>query len=100
MAKKESLAKLCKFIDEVSTKDTHMFYRNSFALACYLSEQGNTQAAKKYLKYFFDVLGRNNRNTYFSNIEGSLDEYSSEYANEIFANLEINKLFKNYVSDD
>ncbi len=96
MAQKESLEKLSKIIDEVSTKDTHIFYRNTFVIACYLTIEGNTRAAKKHLKYFFDVLGRDNRNTYFLKISDTLEEYAAEYASEIAANLEINELLDDY----
>ena len=94
MVKKQSLEKLSDIIEEASSKDTHMFYRNSFALACYLAEQGNVTAAKKHLSYLFRVLGRNNRSVYFGQISDSLEEYAAEYAREISANSEINKLFK------
>lgn len=94
MSKKQSLIKLSQIIDEASTVDTHMFYRNSFALSCYLVTQGEVKAGKKNLSYLFNALGRDNRNTYFSNIAGSIEEYAVEYASEIAANLELNKLFE------
>ncbi|WP_103654444.1 hypothetical protein [Agarilytica rhodophyticola] len=95
MSKKQSLEKLSNIIDEQSTIDTHIFYRNSFAISCYLVEQGEVVAAKKQLRYLFRVLGNDNRKTYFSNIVDSIEEYATEYAYEISANLEINKLFTN-----
>lgn len=93
MSKKQSLAKLNQIINEVATTDTQMFYRNSFALSCYLITQGEVKAGKKNLSYLFNALGRNNRLTYFSSIAGSIEEYAVEYASEIAANLEINRLF-------
>lgn len=96
MPRKVSLDKLSNIIDEFSSKDTHMFYRNSFAIACYLVEQGEVKAANKHLSYLFDVLGRDNRKTYFSHIAISIEKYASEYASEISANVEINKLFKSH----
>lgn len=93
MSKKQSLEKLREIIDEFSTVQTHMFYRNSFALCCYLITKGEIKAAKKQLNYLFDTLGWDNRKTYFSAILSSVEEFAVEYAGDIRANLEINNLF-------
>lgn len=93
MSKKQSLDKLINFIEDVSTKDTHMFFRNSFALCCYLMKCGERKAAKKQLSYLFEFLGKDRRKTYFLEIMNSLDEYAEEYAREVSANQEINELF-------
>lgn len=93
MGKRQSLEKLIDIIEEKAGNNTVMFYRNSFAMSCYLINQGQTKAGKKQLSYLFDVLGRNKRSTYFSAIANSIEEFPDEYASEIRANLEINKLF-------
>lgn len=93
MGKRQCLHKLSEIIEKQYSKEEHVFYRNSFAIACYLIMQGETDAAKKHLSYFFDVLGRYKRQTYFSNIVDSIEEFSVEYAGDVGANLEINKLF-------
>jgi hypothetical protein len=71
-----------------------VFYKNSFALACYFVTQGEARVANKQLKCFFDALGWDSRRTYFSSILDSFEEFAVEYAYEIGANTEINKLFK------
>ena len=94
MNKKQSLVQLESLIDNFSNVDGGMLYRNTFAIACYLSLQGESQAARKTLHCLFDVLGWDRKKTYFLALMESLDEFSEEYAVEIHANLEINQLFK------
>ncbi len=53
MAKKQSLENLTKIIGEVSSEDVHMFFRDGFALCCYLMEGGEERAEKKSLSYLF-----------------------------------------------
>lgn len=93
MSKRQSLEKILNIIDEHSESDVHMFYKNSFAICCYLISLGEVKAGKKQLSYLFDVLGRNKNKTYFASIYDSIEDFSAEYASEIRANLEINKLF-------
>jgi hypothetical protein len=97
MEKRQSLAKLNQIIDEDINPRTQIFYRNCFALCCHLVTQGETKAAKKQLKILFDVLGWNGRKTYFWDIIDSIDDFAVEYAVDICANLEINKLFRAFV---
>lgn len=94
MSRKQCLIKLQIFMDEKSTKENKMFLRNSFAICCYLIKNGEAVAAKKQLSNLFKFLGENNRQTYFSEIKDSISDYADEYASEIFANAEINNLFK------
>lgn len=93
MSKKQSLEKLSQIIEEFSAPKTQMFYRNSFAISCYLASIGEEAAAKKQLNYLFDVLGWDRRKTYYLSILDSLAEFAPEYASGINANFEINKLF-------
>jgi hypothetical protein len=97
MGERQSLAKLNQIIDEDINARRQIFYRNSFALCCYLVTQGETRAAKKQLKILFDILGWDRRKIYFWDIIDSIDDFAVEYAGEICANLEINKLFIAYV---
>ena len=90
MSKKQSLEKLRDIIDELPTGQMQIFYKNSFALCCYLITQGQVKAARKQLNYLFDTLGWDHRKTYFSVILSSIEEYTAEYAGDIRANLEIN----------
>ena len=90
MSKKQSLEKLRDIIDELPTGQMQIFYKNSFALCCYLITQGQVKAARKQLNYLFDTLGWDHRKTYFSVILSSIEEYAVEYAGDIRANLEIN----------
>lgn len=92
-SKKQSLEKLEKIIEEFADTKTQMFYRNSFALSCFLVSQGQVKAGKKQLKYLFDVLGWSQRKTYFLDITDSIEKFAIEYASEINANCEINELF-------
>ncbi len=97
MSKRQSLAKLNQIIDEDVNPRTQIFYRNSFALCCYLVTQGEIKAAKKQMKLLFDILGWESRKDYLWDIIDSIDDFAVEYAGEICANLEINKLFRAYL---
>jgi len=96
MSKKQSLEKLNRILDREFDAIAQVFYRNSFAMICHLVTHGELRAAEKQLKYFFDVLGRHDRKTYFAGISASIEDFAVEYAREIGANLEINKLFRDY----
>lgn len=101
MAKrKQSLEKLREIIESHISHQTDMPFRNMFATACYLSAIGEDQAAKKQVKSLFDWLGWHNRKGYFDAILESLPEFAEEYAVEISANLEINKIFNNLNKGD
>jgi len=91
-SRRQSLVKLREIIEQHSQNQTDMSFRNMFATACYLSVIGEDLAARKQLKSLFDWLGWDNRRTYFSAILESLSEFAPEYASEIAANEEINKL--------
>ena len=89
---RQSLEKLSEFMDHAS--DYHgMFYRNSFATACYFSSIGEIGASNKLLDGLFDQLGWSRRKTYFLEIKESMEDFAREYAREINANQEVNKLF-------
>lgn len=90
---KQSLEKLSAIIEQHSSNQTDMPFRNMFATACYLSVIGEDHAARKQLKSLFDWLGWDDRRTYFSAILESLSEFAPTYASEIAANQEINKIF-------
>ncbi len=96
--KKQSLQKLSEIMDNQAPNGMNMLYRNTFACACYLSVTGEKEASLKLLFTLFDQLDWSNRKTYFINIKDSLAIYAREYASEIQANQEINKLFKKPVS--
>ncbi len=70
-----------------------MLYRNSFALACYFVSKKEATTGYKILTSLFDALGWEKRITYFNGIQDSLEYFHHEYAQEINANQEINKLF-------
>lgn len=98
--KKQSLEKLISILEQEQRYKTDMFFRNAFATACILSIQGDEQAAQKTLSSLFDWLGWDGRKKYFVDIKHSLGEYAFEYAKEISANAEINKLlYKNTVEN-
>lgn len=92
-SKRQSLDKLCQLIEERGANRTDMIFRNAFGTACYLYIQGQERAALKLLSSLFGWLGLDGNKTYFSKIRDSLPEYAAEYASDIQANLEINKLF-------
>ena len=94
MANKQSLGKLKSLIDDFTNVKGGMLYRNSFALACLLAQQGESRASHKIINCLFDVLGWENRKTYFLDLIESIDKYAGEYAKEIEANEEINSLFE------
>jgi HEPN domain-containing protein len=95
MAKEQSLEKLEKLIDEFTNVEGGMLYRNSFALACFLAQQGEVRASEKFLKSLFEVLGWEGNKTYFLGIIGSIKDknVAAKYAKEICAHAEINALF-------
>ena len=89
---RQSLEKLSEIINHASDNQS-MVYRNSFACACYLSTIGKAGASNKLLVSLFDQLGWSRRKTYFIGISDSMHEFAREYAREINANQEVNKLF-------
>lgn len=91
--KKQSLVKLSGIFEEHKSNQTDMVFRNMFSTACYLSMLGEHEAARKHLRSLFDWLGWDRRTVYFNAIQESFSEFASEYAVEIAANMEINKLF-------
>ena len=91
---RQSLEKLSEIICAHAPDKHGMFYRNSFATACYFSSIGEIGASNKLLDGLFDQLGWSNRKTYFIGIRDSMNEFSREYAREINANQEVNCLFR------
>ena len=77
---------------EQASGNQGMFYRNSFATACYLSAIGEQKASNKLLGSLFNQLGWDKRKQYFADIRESMHDFSREYAAEINANLEVRKL--------
>ena len=92
-SRKQSLEKLSGIMNDSAPDNQGMFYRNSFATACYLSSIGEPMASNKLLLSLFDQLGWDKRKTYFISIRGSMSEFARDYAREINANQEVNKLF-------
>ena len=92
-SRKQSLEKLSGIMNDSAPDNQGMFYRNSFATACYLSTIGELEASNKLLVCLFDQLGWDKRKTYFLEIKESMEEYAVEYSAEINANQEVNKLF-------
>ena len=90
-SRKQSLEKLSDIIEQTSGNQG-MFYRNSFATACYLSTIGELGASNKLLAGLFDQLGWSKRKIYFLEIKESMNEFAREYAKEINANQEVKKL--------
>ena len=96
-SRKQSLEKLRVIFKEHESNKTDMVFRNMFATACYLSIVGEKHAGLKQLRSLFDWLGWNKRTTYFSAILESFSEFAPQYASEIFANHEVNEIFKNLI---
>lgn len=90
---RQSLEKLGEFIHNHASDNQGMFYRNSFATACYFSTIGEIGTSNKLLDGLFDQLGWSKRKKYFLDIKESMHEFAREYAREINANQEVNKLF-------
>lgn len=94
MPKEETLDELNEIINKTLNKSSGMFYRDVFAMACYLYVQGEVAAGEKMLNALFDELGRNSTTKrYFNAIIKSVEYYPEDYARRINANLEINNLF-------
>ncbi|MBS1833696.1 MAG: hypothetical protein JST65_13345 [Acidobacteria bacterium] len=88
------LNKLNEFIDEQGkTAVEQTLYRDMFAVACYLSRNGEEIAAKKLCRTLFEHLGFNGRKTYFLNLMNSFSGNERIYAEEICAQSAINDLF-------
>ena len=92
MAKKQSLIQLIHIMEGHKANGTDMVFKNYFSMACHLSLQGDTVAAKKALRSLLDWLGNTRRQTYFNNLLASFEEYAEDYAWEIMANCEFNEL--------
>ena len=90
---KQSLEKLSGIMNDSALDNQGMFYRNSFAMVCYLSTIGELGASNKLLVCLFDQLGWDKRKTYFLKIKESMEDFAREYAKEVNANQEVNKLF-------
>ncbi|HEX7046621.1 MAG TPA: hypothetical protein VF275_03485 [Gammaproteobacteria bacterium] len=95
-SRKQSLEKLSAIFEERKSNETDMAFRNMFACACYLSMLGQNEAGRKQLISLFDWLGWGKRKTYFRAILDSFTEYAPEYASEISANHEINKVISGF----
>ena len=89
---RQSLEKLSEIMNQAS-ENQGMFYRNSFATACYFSSIGKAGASNKLLVSLFDQLGWDKRKAYYNGIKDSMHEFAREYAREINANQEVNCLF-------
>lgn len=97
--KTTSLTKLHEIIDSKSrTPVEETLLRDIFAISCYLSLKGESVAAKKLRNTLFSTLGRDSENNYFSEIEAAIEGNERKFASEIFANNEINNLFKTNAS--
>lgn len=90
---KQTLKQLCEIICNHAPDKQGMLYRNTFANACYFSTIGEHKAADKLLDSLFDQLGWSRRKIYFLAIKESMPEFAREYAREINANLEVNRVF-------
>jgi len=92
MKSKQSLEKLSDIMKNSAPDSQGMFFRNSFATACYFASIGEVDASNKLLVSLFDQLGWSKRTKYFTDIKETMKENAEQYAAEINANLEVRKL--------
>ena len=91
--RKQSLEKLSIIFADYKSHETDMVFRNLFATACYLSAIGEHKAGLKQVRSLFDWLGWDKKTTYFNAILDSFQEFASDYASQISANMEVGKIF-------
>jgi hypothetical protein len=91
------ITKPSSIIDKQSkTQIDNIFYRDVFAISCYLHLDGHTVVAIKLCNTLFDHLGTSQRKEYLSDIVSSLPGNELDFASRIAPHGEIENLLKQH----
>lgn len=79
---------------ETKYPNDHMAFKDLFALGCFLHKNGQIRAGRKAVDQVLSAVRVDGNEGYLASILGNLEGNEPRFADEIFAHLEINNLFK------